>query len=39
MEAITIHPKNKEQLDAVEAILKVLKVPFQKSKCIKEKKL
>ncbi|MEO8961515.1 MAG: DUF2683 family protein [Ginsengibacter sp.] len=31
MEAITIHPKNKEQLDAIEAVLKVLKVPFQKS--------
>jgi len=32
MEAIIIHPKNKEQLNAVEAILKVLKVPFKKSK-------
>ena len=32
MEAITVHPKNKEQLNAVEAVLKVLKVPFKKSK-------
>lgn len=32
MEAITVHPKSKEQLDAVEAVLKVLKVPFRKSK-------
>lgn len=31
MEAITIPAKNKEQLDAVEAVLKALKVPFQKS--------
>jgi hypothetical protein len=32
MEAIIIHPENKDQLNAVEAILKVLKVPFNKSK-------
>jgi hypothetical protein len=30
MEAITVYPKNKEQLNAVEAVLKVLKVPFKK---------
>jgi hypothetical protein len=32
MEAIIIHPENKDQLNAVEAILKVLKVPFNKTK-------
>ena len=32
MEAIIIHPENKDQLNAVEAILKVLKVPFKKTK-------
>jgi hypothetical protein len=32
MEAIIIHPENRDQLNAVEAILKVLKVPFNKSK-------
>jgi hypothetical protein len=30
MEALTIHPKNKEQLDAVTSVLKVLKIPFKK---------
>ena len=29
MEAITIHPENKEQLKTVKAILKALKVPFE----------
>ena len=32
MEAITIHPKNKEQLTVVKAFLKALKVPFEKSR-------
>ena len=32
MEAITIHPKDKEQLNIVEAFLKALKVPFKKVK-------
>jgi hypothetical protein len=32
MEAITINPKNKEQLNTVEAILKALKVPFKKTR-------
>ena len=32
MEAITIHPKDKEQFTIVEAILNALKVPFEKSK-------
>lgn len=32
MEAITVHPKNKEQLTVIEAFLKNLKVPFEKSK-------
>ncbi len=32
MEAITIHPKNKEQFAIVEAFLKALKVPFEKAK-------
>ena len=32
MEAITIHPETKEQLNAVEAFLKALKVPFKKTK-------
>ncbi len=30
MEAITVHPKNKEQLQAPEIILKAMKVPFEK---------
>ena len=32
MEAITIHPKDKEQFSVVEAFLNALKVPFEKSK-------
>jgi len=31
MESLTIHPQNKEQLEAIKAILKVLKIPFKKS--------
>lgn len=31
MEAITIHPKNKEQVTKIEAFLNALKVPFKKS--------
>jgi hypothetical protein len=31
MEAITIHPENKEQMNALEIILKAMKVPFEKS--------
>ena len=30
MEAITIHPKNKEQLETITSVLKVLKIPFKK---------
>jgi len=30
MEALLIHPENKEQLKAVKAILKAMKVPFQR---------
>ena len=29
MEAITIHPENAEQLKAVKAVLKALKIPFE----------
>lgn len=29
MEAITIHPENAEQLEAIKSILKVLKAPFE----------
>jgi len=32
MEAITIHPKDKEQLNTIEAILKALNVPFKKTR-------
>ncbi len=32
METVTIHPKDKEQLNTVEAVLKLLKVPFKKVK-------
>lgn len=32
MEAITVHPKNKEQLNALEIIFKAMKVPFEKEK-------
>ncbi|HEY6083444.1 MAG TPA: DUF2683 family protein [Chitinophagaceae bacterium] len=32
MEVITVHPKDKKQLTAVEAILKALEVPFEKVK-------
>ena len=30
MEALTIHPENKEQLEAITSVLKVLKIPFKK---------
>lgn len=30
MEVLTIHPENNEQLEAVKAVLKALKVPFVK---------
>ena len=30
MEVLTIHPENNEQLEAVKAVLKALKVPFIK---------
>lgn len=29
MEALTIHPKDKDQLTTVKAVLKALKVPFE----------
>ncbi len=30
MEALTIQPKNKEQLEAITSVLKALKIPFKK---------
>lgn len=30
MEALTIHPQNKEQLEAIKSVLKALKIPFDK---------
>jgi hypothetical protein len=30
MEVLTIHPENSEQLEAVKAVLKALKIPFVK---------
>lgn len=30
MEALTIHPKNKKQLEAIKSVLKALKIPFKK---------
>lgn len=32
MEAITIHPKNKKQVELIEEFLKKIKVPFEKDK-------
>lgn len=32
MEAITVHPENKEQLNALEIIFKALKIPFEKTR-------
>lgn len=32
MEAVTLHPQNKEQLNAIKAFAKALKVPFAKVK-------
>lgn len=31
MEALTIHPQNNEQLEAIKSVLKALKIPFDKS--------
>jgi hypothetical protein len=31
MEALTIHPQNKEQLKAIKSVLKALKIPFYNS--------
>lgn len=31
METLTIHPKDKDQLTTVKAVLKALKVPFEKA--------
>jgi len=30
MEELTIHPQNKEQLEAIKSVLKALKIPFNK---------
>jgi len=30
MEALTIHPKNKEQMEAIKSVLKALKIPFER---------
>lgn len=32
MEAIIIHPRNKEQLDALKILFKEMKIPFEKAK-------
>lgn len=32
METLTVHPQDKKQLNAVEAVLKALNVPFEKAK-------
>lgn len=32
MEAITIHPKDEEQLTAIKYLLKIMKIPFDDSK-------
>ena len=32
MEALTIHPKDEEQSTAIKYILKIMKIPFDKSK-------
>ena len=31
MESLTIHPQNKEQLEAIKTLLKLLKIPFNKN--------
>lgn len=36
MEAITIHPQNAEQLNALEALFKAMKIPFEKKQSEKE---
>lgn len=36
MEMITIHPKSKKQFEAIEAVLKAMKVPFKKEENISE---
>jgi len=30
MEVLTIHPKNRDQLEAIKSVLKALKIPFEK---------
>jgi hypothetical protein len=30
VEALTIHPQNKEQLEAIKSVLKALRIPFDK---------
>jgi len=30
MEALTIHPKNREQLKAIKSVLKAMEIPFEK---------
>jgi antitoxin component of RelBE/YafQ-DinJ toxin-antitoxin module len=30
MEALTIHPKNSEQLKAIKSVLRAMKIPFEK---------
>lgn len=32
MEALTVHPKNREQLQAIKAVLQAMKIPFNESK-------
>ena len=36
MDAIIVHPKNKEQFSALEIILNAMEVPFEKSKAVKK---
>ena len=31
MEALTIHPQTKEQLEAIKSVLKAMKIPYYKS--------
>lgn len=34
MEALTIHPKNSDQLEAIKSVLKALKIPFEKKESL-----
>lgn len=32
MEALTVHPQNREQLKAIKSVLRAMKIPFEKNK-------